>query len=191
VRSPDDLTGNVGTGIWHNKLTQLGAASPRALTLSLGPEEPLENFSALDFPHPTGDQALVIQRRHLEQIDHSARSSGFRIRATVDHPAEPGLDDRSRAHWARFFSDIEIAVVEPPVVDHAFGLSDREHLCVRGGILQDFDLVPGACDDFCITDNHGADRNFILRFGSPCLPQSFAHKIGIARKIQQIVHDKG
>ena len=161
------------------------------LSLSFCPEEPLENFAAFYFPHPTGDQALVIQRRHLEQIDHSARSPGFRIRATVDHPAEPGLDDRSRAHWARFFSDIEIAVVEPPVVDHAFGLSDREHLCVGGGILQDFDLIPGAGDDFGMANDHRADRNFILRFGSPCLSQGFAHEIGIARKIQQIVHDKG
>jgi hypothetical protein len=160
-------------------------------SISLSPEKPLQYLATLNFSHAASDFALVIQRWHLEQIDHAAGPAGLRIRAAVDDAAKPGLHDRSCAHRAWFLGDIEIAVVQSPVVHDTFGLRDCQYLCVCRGIFQDFHLVPCAGDDLCVPDNHGADRNFILRFGFLRLSQSFAHEIGIARKIQQIVHDKG
>ena len=161
------------------------------LSISLGPEEPLQQFATLTLSYPACDIALVVQRRYLEQIDHAPGPTGLWIWTAVDYAPEPGLDHCSCAHRARLLGNIEITVVQSPVVCDSFGLRDREHFCVCGCILQDFHLVPGSRDNFSVANDHGADWNFILRFGFSGLSQSFTHEIGIARKIQQIVHDKG
>jgi hypothetical protein len=154
------------------------------LSISLGPEEPLQQFATLTFSYPACNIALVVQGWHLEQIDHAPGSAGFRIWAAVDYAPEPGLDHCSCTHRTRLLGDIKITVLQSPVVHDSFGLRDREYLCVRGRILEDFHLVPCSCDNFSMANDYGPDRDLILRFGFPCLSQSFTHEIGIARKIQ-------
>ena len=85
-------------------------------------KEPLQNFTTLSFSHAGRDFTLVIQRGHLEEIDQAASPAGLRIRASKNHAPESGVDDCSGAHRAGFFGYIDIAVVQPPVANSAFGL---------------------------------------------------------------------
>jgi hypothetical protein len=48
-----------------------------ALSFPLCPKKALEDFATLHLPDAAGDIALVIQRWHLEQIDHAAGTSCF------------------------------------------------------------------------------------------------------------------
>ena len=60
-----------------------------------------------------------------------------------------------------------------------FGLSEREHLGVRGGILEEFDLIAGVRDYLSGPNDHTANRHlvsFARFFGQS---QRFVHEVGI------------
>jgi hypothetical protein len=147
-------------------------------------EEILEKLAAFVLADTGGNQATVIQLRHLQKIDHAAGGASFRVETAKNHPTQPDMYDCAGTHGARLFSNVQITIVKPPIADGALGLGDSQHFGVSGGILERFDLVPGSADDgtFGYDDRH--DRHFFCR---PCLSglaQGFAHEISVARKIQ-------
>ena len=122
--------------------------------------------------------------RHLQKVDHAACGASFRVGATKNHSSQPDMYDRAGTHGARLFSDVQITIVKPPIADGAFGLGDSQHFGVSRGIFERLNLVPGAADNFAFGYDNGADRNLFCGPGFSSLAQSFAHKIGVTRKIQ-------
>jgi hypothetical protein len=51
------------------------------------PEKILEKLAAFALADACGNEATMIQLRHLQKINHAAGSASFRIRATENHPA--------------------------------------------------------------------------------------------------------
>src|SRR3984893_6222312 len=128
-------------------------------------EEILQDLAALRFPDTGSNQAGVVERRHLQQIDHSTSSTGLGIRATKDHAANTGMNDSARAHRAGFFGNIKIAFVEAPIAQCALRLSDGKHLGVSSGVLQGLNLIPGTRDTTRLINDDSSDRNLLLRLG--------------------------
>jgi hypothetical protein len=147
-------------------------------------EEILEKLAAFVLADTGGNQATVIQLRHLQKIDHAAGGASFRVETAKNHPTQPDMYDCAGTHGARLFSNVQITIVKPPIADGALGLGDSQHFGVSGGILERFDLVPGSADDGTFGYDDRPDRHFFCR---PCLSglaQGFAHEISVARKIQ-------
>jgi hypothetical protein len=62
-------------------------SNPLFVGSSLISEKILEDLPAFLFADTCGNEATMIQLRHLQKINHAAGSASFRIRATEDHPA--------------------------------------------------------------------------------------------------------
>ena len=156
---------------------------PLAIT-SFIPEETLEQLPAFIFADTRGNQASMIQLRHLQQVNQAAGGASFGVGTTENYSAEPDMDDGAGAHGARFLRHVKIAIVESPIAHGALGLSDRQDFGVSGRVLQGFNLVPRSGDDFAFGHHNGADRNLLRGLGFSRLAQRFAHEISVARKIQ-------
>ena len=97
------------------------------------------------------------------------------IGAAENDTAQTGQHDRSRAHRARFFRHVEIAIVEPPIADRRLGLRDGQHLGMGRGVPQHLHLVPRATDHLTITHNDGTHRHLIRRRGLVRAAQGALH----------------
>jgi hypothetical protein len=131
-----------------------------------GSEETLQHLSALGFSDAGSDFALMIQGRHLQDVNHSSSRSRFRIRTSEDHSAQSRINDCAGAHWARFLGHVQIAFVQSPIANRTFSLRYCEHFGVGCGILQGFDLVPGSGDDLLLANDYCTDRDLIFQFSS-------------------------
>lgn len=133
----------------------------------------------------------MIKTLHLEQINRPPGRAAPRIGATENDASHSDMDQRAGTHGARFLGDVEVAFIQAPVADGGFGLRDREHFGVRGGILQHFHLVESAGDDFSRAHHHGADRHLFFRERFPRQAQCFAHKRFVSRLVDEVIHANG
>ena len=126
---------------------------------------------------------MVIKLRHLKDVQQSARRATLWIGAAKYDPTQSGMNDRPGTHRAWFLCNKQIAVREPPILDHALSLRDGEHFRVGGCILQRLNLVPRSGDNFTIPNDDCADRDLAR---GECLArksQSLAHKKLVAGEI--------
>jgi len=105
----------------------------------------------------------VVEFTHLKEIHHAAGTAAFGIGTSEDNPPQAGMDDGPGAHRAGFFCDIQVAVRESPITHRCLGLRDGEHFCMGGGILEHFDLIPSAGDDFSFAHHDGSDWHLVGR----------------------------
>jgi hypothetical protein len=167
-----------------NRFT-LNSAAPRFLiAAAFIPKEILEKLPAFVLADTGGNQATMVQVRHLQKVDHAAGGASFRVGTAKNHSSQADVYDRAGTHGTWLFSDVQITIVKPPIADRAFGLGDSQHFGVSGGILECLNLVPGSADDFAFGYDNGTDRNLFCGPGFSGLAQSFAHEISVARKIQ-------
>ena len=90
------------------------------------------------------------------------------------------MDNCAGAHWAGLFGHVKVAISQAPVPDGGFGLREREHLGVGGGVFEQLYLIEGARDYFSGANDHTANRHLVsfVRFRGQ--PQRFRHEIGVA-----------
>ncbi len=121
----------------------------------------------------------------LEQIDKASGGAAFGIVAAENHAADPAVDNGAGAHGAGFLGDIKIAVCQAPVFHGAFGLGEREHFRVGGGVFEGLNLVPCPADDVAFPDNDGTDGNFVEAGGFLREAEGFVHVVGVHGGINQ------
>ena len=122
---------------------------------------------------------MMVQRRHLQEIHDSAGGSATFVFATKNQAPDAHMDERARAHRAGLLGDVQVAIAQAPVAHGRLRLRDRQHLGVRGGVLQQLDLIMRARDDSSFTHHHRTDRHFLGLERFFCLAQRFAHKENI------------
>src|SRR4051812_38550155 len=99
----------------------------------------------------------MVELRMLKDLQKAPAGAVFWRGATKDDALHSHVDERAGAHGARLFRDVKFAFIEPPIAQHTFGLSDRQHFSMRGGVLQNLDLVAGAGDDLPLVDDDRPD----------------------------------
>ena len=134
------------------------------------------------------DLAAVVELRMLEQVEQAAARAVLRRGAAEDDACEPHMHHRAGAHRARLLRHVKLAPVQPPVAEHALGLCDREHLRVRGCVLERLDLVEGARDDPPLMHDDASDRYLVRIECATRLPEGFAHEKLIAVEVNDFVH---
>ena len=86
--------------------------------------------------------------------------AAFRIARAVIEPRDSGVGDRAGAHRAGFERDPQITVLQPIVADRGGGGANRQHLGVRGRIVERARGVRRGRDDAAVEHHHRADRHF-------------------------------
>lgn len=130
----------------------------------------------------------MIERRILQQVQQTSSRAAARIRATKNHSSHPHVHQRAGAHRARFLGHKKIALIQSPIAHCSLGLCHREHLGMRGRILEQFNLIVSAGDNFSRSHDDRSDRNFLRLVGPGRESQRFAHEIGVALQIDDRFH---
>src|SRR5947207_14102593 len=78
-------------------------------------EKALEKPRAFLHQNAGSNFAVVIERRHLEQIHDAASGTAARIGTTENDAAHPNVDQGAGAHRAGFLGDVKVAIVQAPV----------------------------------------------------------------------------
>jgi len=96
------------------------------------------------------------------------------------------VDERACAHRARLFRHVQVAVGQSPIANGCFGLRQRKHLGVCGGVLEQFNLIVSARYDLALANDNSANRNFVAAgcfFGKA---HRFAHEILVGWRLNHI-----
>ena len=102
--------------------TQLRLGSRRVLLVAAFAKEILQDRSTFFLQNTQRNFAPVIEGRHLQEIYHAPGGSGRWICAAENHAADSRVYDRARAHSARLFGHIKIAIHQTPIADRRFSL---------------------------------------------------------------------
>ncbi len=96
----------------------------------------------------------------VEHREHRPRGSRFRIFCAIRQFTEPRVNHRAGTHRAGFERDVEFAIGEAIVVERSRGSTQRDNLCVRGGIHIAQHTILTAGQNTTFIDENGADRHF-------------------------------
>lgn len=135
------------------------------LLLAASPKEGLHDLTAGFFKEAGDHVGAMIQSGVVENFEPGASAPPLRVGHSPNHDGEAGEYDRSGAHRARFFGDIEDAVGESPVAEGIGGLGDGDHFRVGSGVMEQFDLIVGLSEQAVALDNDCPDGNFPLLGG--------------------------
>lgn len=135
-------------------------ARERAGRLAQTCEELPQQFFALPGQHTPADFHPVQWRLPWHVPDTAARS-GAGLVGSENDAANSRSDQRSRAHGARFQSDHQRAVFQPPgIPEFLHGFPDGEDLRVRGGVIVSFAPVHTPPEFPPVrAENHRSDGN--------------------------------
>ena len=140
-----------------------------------------QHICAFFFQDAFCDLHLMIERIHLQQVEHGTGTSGFRAHASDHNAVDPRLHKCPGAHLAGFQRHIECAPFQPPVPDNPARLADGSDLRMTQGVFVRVSTVVSARDDPAVSYNDAADRNFSERIGLLRLSDRFAHVLFIFR----------
>ena len=130
------------------------------------------------------DLEAMIEAKVLADRIERAEGSGAGVVAAVDHPVDAGVDEGSRAHRAGLEGDVRGEPVEAPTPTVAGGLTEGEHLGVRGGVFEEFAEVVGPRDHEARTvDEDASDGNLSPQGGNPRLGEGEIHEaVGLVHR---------
>jgi len=126
----------------------------------------LKDLRAFILQNTCCDIASVIQGGHLQEVDHTSCGPGGWICAAKNHASYPSVNDRACAHRAWLLGHVQIAIGQSPVTHPCFSLRQCQHFRMRGGVLEQLDLIMSARDNFARANNNSTDRHFV---GFACL----------------------
>jgi hypothetical protein len=83
--------------------------------------------------------------------------SGLGVVRAVYQAADAGVNERARAHGARFNCSKEVAVAEAVVTEVLTSFAERDDLGVGGGVVVGEVAIPSAADDAIAMNDDGSD----------------------------------
>ena len=146
-----------------------------------GAEEIFHFLPALVFQDPRADFDLMVKRVMIRDAKNTFDAARFAVSGAVDEPLDAAVDDRARAHGARFNRDVERAVGKPPALQVLASFPQRDHFRVRGGIGNGFAQIVTAADHLAVTHDNRADGNFSDGGGAIRERQRLTHKLFVAQ----------
>ena len=122
--------------------------------------------------------ALVVEARVGEEVVPAPERSGLGIIGAEDHLADACVDERSRAHRARFEGDDERATVESPAAERSGGIAQGEDLGVSGRVVREFAFVVATSEDRAGIDAYDdrANGHIVMLEGGPGFVERKAHE---------------
>src|SRR5688572_993236 len=160
-----------GTGV---RIAVLGRRHP-----AMGREELTQDRLALGSPNAEAPPWMVVELRLLEQLRDRDDRAGLVI-GRAEHDERHACEhDRACAHRARLDGHVERAVAQSPAPERRPRRTEREHLGVGGRVVLDLAAVVAARDDRAAADDHGADRDVVVRRGRASLGQRVVHEARI------------
>lgn len=132
--------------------------------LALGPllfEEVLEKSAALVGTDPPHHFHGVVEPRVIAQRIQGSDSPGLRVGCPVDESAEPGIDQGTGTHGARFERDCQCAIGQPPFAEPLGSRPDGDDLGMSRGIAIALTKIKAFGDNLIPAIDDGTDRDLV------------------------------
>jgi hypothetical protein len=121
----------------------------------------------------------MVELRGSENLETGAERATFGIIGGINQARDARLDDGTRAHGARFESDVEGGVGEAVIAKSARGFANGDDLGVCGGIVVANRAIAGARKDLLVMDENSAYGDFASFGGSAGFVQGELHELRI------------
>ena len=123
----------------------------------------------------------MVEQRLREKVEHRPGRPGLRLGRAENDAIQACLQDRARAHGARFQRHVEGATVEPVVAERQGAGTQCANLGMRGRVVQGHRRVVSGGDPYAVLHQHRADRHLPALACGTGLGQREAHPVGIGR----------
>ncbi len=111
----------------------------------------------------------------VHDLHYRVHGASFRVVCSVYEAANTSMNQRARAHGARFNCNKQIAVSQAVVTNGSTSLTQGDDLGVAGGIRIADVAIPSAADDTAITHDDRAYWHFSGLKRPLGAPQGFFH----------------
>jgi hypothetical protein len=129
--------------------------------------------------HARCDLHAMVRAIVAQNFEAGANRAAFGLFCAVDETGYARLDHCPGTHRAGLDCDVERGAEQAIITDTEGCVTQRENFGVGGGIAMCDGAVPGACDDFFVENEHGADGDFAA-FGSfASFGERFGHEYQI------------
>ena len=125
------------------------ALAPRSGLSTAARKELLQQTRAPCLSDPAVDLRRVVARGLAEDARPVLDPAALGIAGAEVEAADAGERDGRRAHRAGLQRDVEVGARQPLGLHRRAGRADRQHLGVRGGIVELACAVAGSCEDSC------------------------------------------
>lgn len=132
---------------WRQRL------SPRTKKRSQQLAASIPQNTAIDI-HPVVES--MIRR---QQIEYTAGRARLRIGGTEHDPFDPGMHNRTGAHWAGFERDIERGSGKAVIPQPGRRIAQRGNFRMGAGIVRADGTIPALADYLPVHDQHRTDRD--------------------------------
>ena len=133
---------------------------------------------------------LVIERRVVQNMHGGVYCSCLRVVGAIDQRTDPGVDDGSRAHGARFDGYEEITLSQAVIAKGTPRLAQSDDLSMRTGVGIYQVAVESATDDFTFMNDDGANRNFAHIECSLSSPHRLPHPQFVVFRASAVWHEE-
>src|ERR1700685_2922780 len=110
---------------------RLGVDTFPALGDPLFPKEPAQLVGRFFFQHARRHLEAVIGLPRLQHVERAPVGTALGIARGIHDTFQPRRDDRTRAHDARFFGNVERCFVQTPRPESSRSFTNQQHLGVR------------------------------------------------------------
>jgi hypothetical protein len=126
--------------------------------------------------HTRCDFDAVICAVVAEDFEAGTNRAAFSFVGAVHEARDAGLEHCTGAHRAGFDGYVKGCAEQAVVADSVGSVAKGENFRVCGGIAMRDGAISGACDDFFVDDEDGADGDFATLGGLAGFGEGFGHE---------------
>jgi len=163
-------------------------------SLSPASKESLQHFGASPGQNAGANLHAMIQAGVIQYLHHRADSARLGVISAVNQALDPGLNQGTGTHGARFNCSKQLTVFEAMVAEGGTRFAQGDDLRVSSGVAIGKVAVSAAPDDVAFAHHNCADRNFSCLECALCGAKRFFHeqlvglRLGASRKFFQDNH---
>ncbi len=139
----------------------------------------MDDSGAIGGEDIASDLDLMVEARIREDLETSTNRAALGVVGAVDQARDASLNDRAGTHAARLDGDVEGGTCEAVIAETARGFAKNDDFGVGRGVIVADGAVAGACQDFAVMDEDGADGDFTAGGRGAGFSEGFLHELDV------------
>jgi hypothetical protein len=118
----------------------------------------------------------MIHLRMIQHLQNRMHSTRLGVIRAVYQAADPGMNERARAHGTRFNCSKQFTVPKAMITDSSASLAERDHFSVGSGIVVVEIPIPTSAYNLAFADDDRSHRHFSHFQSALRAAQGFFHE---------------
>jgi hypothetical protein len=125
----------------------------------------------------------------IHDLQHRLNCPGLGVIRTVDQTLDPGMNERARAHRARFHGGKQFAVAQTMVAEVRTGIAQGNDLGMGRRIAFGEIAIPSPANHLTVTNHHRSHGNFTDFQSTLSAAERFLHQEFVGDLSRRLVAD--